>query len=370
MKLLHVSPFYEPAPGHGGMARAAGGLCRALARRGHDVVVATALLQPEDPLDERRGGVRVRRFSGPAFLRRRLVPWAPGLGRLLAPALEAVDVVHLHGHRNGLAAAAARAASRRGVPYVWQPHGTFPHHGQHAWAKAAFDRIVGDRVVVGAAAALAVSDAEARDLGGEPQVIPNGVEGLAPPHPQRPLKRPGAPLLFVGTDRPQKRGTLLPGLLGALPQARLRLAGPYGRRFMRSFAAFGDRVSWDGVLGDAALAAAYGDASLVVHPAVGEAFGLVPFEAAFHGTAAVVAGGHGCGEWFRGAGGCVVPPDDPVALVDAVRRRLEVPGIADAESRAVAAFAISALTWERAAEAVERLYLAVLDRRGRRPGAA
>ena len=39
MRVLHVTPFYPPAPGRGGMARAAGALCPALAARGHQVTV-------------------------------------------------------------------------------------------------------------------------------------------------------------------------------------------------------------------------------------------------------------------------------------------------------------------------------------------
>jgi glycosyltransferase involved in cell wall biosynthesis len=220
-----------------------------------------------------------------------------------------------------------------------------------------------------------VSEAEVLDLPGRPQVAPNGVEALLPPEaltPEETLAPRAAPtsgtsedatLLFVGSDARQKRGLLLVDLLAALPRVRLRLAGRFGPRFVRTFAPFGGRVTWSGVLDDAALAAAYGEASLVVHPAVGEAFGLVPFEAALLGTAAVVAGGHGCGEWYGRAGGCVVPPDDAGALIEAVRSRLQDPGLAAAESRAVAAFASGVLTWERAAEAVERVYAGLVDRR-------
>jgi len=68
MKLLHVTPFYEPAWAYGGMARGVAGLCRALARRGHDVTVLTALLDPGHPLQETRDGVRVRRV--PALFKR------------------------------------------------------------------------------------------------------------------------------------------------------------------------------------------------------------------------------------------------------------------------------------------------------------
>jgi glycosyltransferase involved in cell wall biosynthesis len=101
---------------------------------------------------------------------------------------------------------------------------------------------------------------------------------------------------------------------------------------------------------------------------VGEAFGLVPFEAALQGTASVVAGGHGCGEWFARAGGCVVPPDDPDALATAVGERLSNRDLAAREARSVADFARRELTWERAADAMEGVYLSVLD--ARRRGAA
>jgi glycosyltransferase involved in cell wall biosynthesis len=100
----------------------------------------------------------------------------------------------------------------------------------------------------------------------------------------------------------------------------------------------------------------------LIHPAVGEAFGLVPFEAALAGTAAVVAGGHGCGEWFGKAGGCVIAPDDPTALVHAVRARVQNPALAASEAEAVARFARLHLTWDQAALAVEELYREVSER--------
>ena len=65
MKVLHVTPFYEPAWAYGGMARAAAALCRALVRRGHEVTVITTLLDGAHPRLETLGGVRVRRL--PAY---------------------------------------------------------------------------------------------------------------------------------------------------------------------------------------------------------------------------------------------------------------------------------------------------------------
>jgi len=360
MRLLHVAPFYEPAWGMGGMVRAASGLCRALAARGHDVTVVTARLDPAHAVQDVEAGVRILRFDGPSPLARRLFPWSPGLTKRLAALLRDVQVVHVHGHRNGLAVSAVRACRRASVPFVLQPHGTIPEHGQRALEKRVFDRVVGERIVSQAAELIAVSEAEAAELPRPSQLVGNGLAMPDPGQPARQARR----LLFVGSGARQKRGQHLPTLLEALPKARLDVVGPVPSDFAKAFGADAGRVTLRGVLDHRALAEAYAAASLVVHPAVGEAFGLVPFEAALCGTAAVVAGGHGCGEWFARAGGCVVPADEPLALAREAERRLSDPALAAAEAKAVAAFARANLTWERAAGLVEDLYRRVVASRG------
>lgn len=355
MRILHVTPFYEPAWGYGGTARAAAALCRALAGLGHEVVVATALLDPAHPREERTASVHVRRL--PVLFRRRLVPWAPGLRRFLAE-LGPVDVAHLHGHRNGMAVTAAAALAEAGVPFVLQPHGSFPHHGQLRLAKRAFDRAWGGRVTRQARAWLAVSQAEAQDLPAPADVVGNGVEWRGAG--ARRAERGPSTVLFVGNDRPQKRGQALLALLEQLPAVRLDLVGVFAERFRRPFRRFGARVGFRGVLGGRPLADAYASADLLVHPAVGESFGLAPFEAALFGTPAVVSGGHGCGEWYARAGGCVVPPDDARALVQAVASRLSDGEARRREAGRVADFARRELCWPRVAAAVEGVYRRVL----------
>ncbi len=352
MQLLHVAPFFEPDWARGGMARASAGLARALAARGHEVTVVTT--RPAGaPAEQTRDGVRVIRWNVPAVLERHLFPWAPGMASRLAALAREADVGHVHGHRTGFAAAAARAFAIAGVPFVLQPHGTFKTHGQLTLAKRIFDRLAGDRVVTRAAALLAVSEAEARELPRAATVVPNGV---AIRQGSDPRSKSGQRLLFVGNDRPQKRGQCLVGLLAALPEARLEIVGPVGAAFRAAFAPMADRVTWSGVLAPDELASGYGRADLVVQPAVGEAFGLVPFEAALCGTASVVAGDHGCGEWFQRAGGKSVPPDDANALLAAVRERLADPGLRRSEVSLVARFVARELTWENAARRVEELY--------------
>jgi glycosyltransferase involved in cell wall biosynthesis len=354
VKILHVTPFYEPAWAYGGMARASAGLCRALARRGHAVTVVTAQLDPRHRLEEEVGGVRVHRFAGPRLLAEHLVPAAPGLGLFLRHSLDAVDVAHLHGHRNGLAWTARRFLSPAGIPWLLQPCGTFPHHGQRRWAKAVFDRVAGQAIVAGASRLVAVSEAEAAELPRPAVVVANGVDPCGIPRPSAPAPR--ARVLFVGNDSLQKRAHLLPGLLARWPEVELTLVGRFAPDFVSRFGEAAGRVHLRGVLQGDDLATAYAAADVLVHPAVGEAFGLVPFEAALAGTAAVVAGGHGCGEWFGEAGGCVVPADDVAALAQAVSSRLGDRDRCRDEARAVAAYARHRLTWDAAAAVLERLY--------------
>ena len=363
MKLLHVTPFYEPAWAYGGMVRAVAGLCRALAARGHQVTVATALFDSSHPREETRDGVRVRRLS--SFFKRVLAPWSPGLRSLLGSELADAQVVHLHGLRSGMAVSTYRACEKGGRPWVLQTHGGFPHHDRFLLPKMAFDNLWGDRMLRLAHSVVAVSQAEAKDLPRESHVIANGVEtvGAAPRGDRRGFYR----LLFVGNDSPQKRSELLPDRLTELPAVRLQVVGRFGRRFARRFGPFANRVTLSGPLHGDALAAAYASADLVVYPAVAEAFGLVPFEAALLGIPAVVAGGHGCGEWFGRAGGCVVAPDDPAALADAAQARLSDRSIGEREAAAVAEFARRELTWDKAAQAMESVYGGVLKAWSERP---
>jgi glycosyltransferase involved in cell wall biosynthesis len=313
MKVLLVTPFFEPAWAYGGMARATAGLAHALARLGHHVLVVTTLLG-DAPAVENAEGLQIRRFRSLPWLDRRLFPWPPGLGRVLAEtcAKEGVDVGHIAGHRHGLAAIAGRALRNARVPWILQPHGTYPHHGVRRLSKQVVDRLFGRALVDDAAALLAVSDAEARDLPRPACVIPNGVAPVGTPR-TAPRPRPSRRLLFVGSDAPQKRGRLLVPLLEALPDAQLDLVGRFGETFRGQFQRFPGRVLFRGVLAGDSLASAYAEADLLLQPAVGEAFGLVAFEAA-----------------------------------------------------QVAAFTRRDLTWEAAARATEALYAAV-TREGRDP---
>src|SRR5439155_8383998 len=125
MRLLHVVPTYLPATRYGGPIFAVHGLCRALARRGHEVHVFTTNVDGDGvsdvPLDRpvNLDGVHVHYFG--ASLRR--IYFSPGMRRMLEKRVRDFDVVHAHSVFLWPTAAAARAAHARGVPYVISPRG-------------------------------------------------------------------------------------------------------------------------------------------------------------------------------------------------------------------------------------------------------
>src|SRR5919106_512227 len=99
MKVLHVSASYLPATRYGGTIVSVHGLCRALARRGHEVHVYTTSV--DGPVDSRVPhntavdveGVRVWYFQ--SQMARRLY-FAPPLGGMLRAHVHDFAVVHTH----------------------------------------------------------------------------------------------------------------------------------------------------------------------------------------------------------------------------------------------------------------------------------
>jgi glycosyltransferase involved in cell wall biosynthesis len=89
----------------------------------------------------------------------------------------------------------------------------------------------------------------------------------------------------------------------------------------RALAPLGDRVTWAGALGPAALARHLGAADLCVWPAVNEAFGMALLEAQASGLPVVAGASSGVAQIVvSGVSGLLVAPDDAVGFAAAVRR--------------------------------------------------
>src|SRR5262249_15818379 len=156
--------------------------------RGHEVQVFTTNIDgpnnspvpTETPVDME--GVQVRYFPCP--LLRRLY-WAPTLGQELRREVAKFDAVHLHSVFLFPTWAAARAASKAGVPYVLSPRGMLVRDliARRSWlAKSAWIQIIEKSNLEEAAAIHLTSHLEAAELQRfgwhlpRIAVIPNGID--------------------------------------------------------------------------------------------------------------------------------------------------------------------------------------------------
>ncbi len=206
-------------------------------------------------------------------------------------------------------------------------------------------------------------------------VIPNGPTHVpeADPVVGRALAGAERYLLFLGTIEPRKD---LPVLVEAFdevastdPDLRLVLAGPDGwgvAELERSLldAHHADRVLRLGWVGDAARAALLHGAAALVYPSRYEGFGLPILEGNSCGIP-VVATSAGSIPEVAGDAAALVPPADPGALADALRRVL-ADGEHAADLVARGRDNVGRYSWDSTAAALASLYRDLADDRARR----
>ncbi len=116
-----------------------------------------------------------------------------------------------------------------------------------------------------------------------------------------------------------------------------------------------ERVAFTGPRVGAALAESYDAADLLVLPTRRESYGMVVVEAQARGIPVIASDVGGVAEALGDGGGVLVPPDDPGALSEAIRRWLEEPDLG-ASLRAASVSRRSMLTgWDVTSTAVSRV---------------
>jgi glycosyltransferase involved in cell wall biosynthesis len=113
-----------------------------------------------------------------------------------------------------------------------------------------------------------------------------------------------------------------------------------------------ERVTFTGPLVGADLDSAYASADLLVLPTRREAYGMVVTEALARGVPVLASDVGGVPEALGPGGGVLVPPDDPGALADALRRWLEDPALRTSLCAAARRRRITLTGWDRTAEVV------------------
>jgi glycogen(starch) synthase len=367
----------------GGMQNHTAELTRELDTRGVKQTVVTTRL-PGAPLTQRLGSdVEVIRLGLPIRRFRQLysVPSIQMLPRLAAHA----NLVHAHlGEDLAVLPLAARAAGRRGIPLVVTVHCSLrhtlrtvdPRSALLKWAGGEIER----RTLRSADAIIVLTPRLAQKLAfdGIPAeriyVIPSGVNprlfsgSLPPPWPAL----DGPLIVFVGRLVRQKgpRTLLEAARLMGDSNAHFIFVGDGPERAVLERAALDhrltERVHLTGFVSHDLVPSVLAHADLLVLPSVYEELGSVLLEGMQAGLPIVASNAGGIPDVVvHEDNGLLVPPEDPSALADAIRRILSDPRLARRLSRSARSRADS-YDWRVLSAKVLVVYRDIVNRRAPR----
>ena len=401
MKITMVSEHASPLAAVGGVD--SGGqnlhvaeLAKALARRGHEVRVATRQdgRYPAGPVELGPGVVVDHVPAGPAepLPKDELLPYMAELGACLADAWSAdrPDVVHAHFWMSGLAALSGARQWRIPVVQTFHALGSVKQRHQGPRDTSPPGRVRLERAIARSVAKVVATCSdevfELARLGVQRRqisVVPCGVDleqftdrGPVAPRTDRPR------ILSVGRLVERKGFDILVRAMPAVPHTELLIAGgppaaeldadPEARRLraLAGVCGVADRVHLLGGVGRADMPALIRSADVVACAPWYEPFGMVPVEAMACGVPVVAAAVGGLTDTvIDGVTGLLVPPRRPDRMAAALRTVLADANLRLAFRSAALDRARSRYAWDRIAAETLRVYDEVTARAGDRMGA-
>jgi glycosyltransferase involved in cell wall biosynthesis len=395
MRIAMVSEHASPLAALGGADAGGqnvyvGQLAAALARLGHDVRVYTRRDGRElpDVVPYPAGaGHRVLVVHVPAgppeeLPKDDLLPYMDEFGRWMRDEFRAgpwrPDLVHAHFWMSGLAA--RTAAEGLDIPVVQTFHalGTVKRRHQGADDTSPKERLVLERELatsVDRVIALCSDEVfELRKMGAERHrisVVPSGVDldRFCPDGPAAP-RDPAVPrVLGVGRLVRRKGFDVLVEALRWVPRAELVIAGgPAGGdldgdpevvrlRGVARRCRVADRVRFVGGVSNEDMPAWYRSADVLATTPWYEPFGITPLEAMATGLPVVASAVGGLVDTVHaGVTGMLVPPRDPLATGQALRRLLTDPFLRDQQGASARERACGRYSWHRIATDIARTY--------------
>jgi glycosyltransferase involved in cell wall biosynthesis len=350
-RVLHVIPSVSEK--HGGPSYAIKSVAKASHHAGIEVVIATTnddgdrarLKVPLAQPIERDGIIHF-------FFRRDLIPYkiSFALTRWLNRYLGNFDVVHIHALFSFSSWAAARAAGRRGVPYIIRPLGVLNRWGlenRRPLLKRLSLRLIELPILRRAAAIHFTSRSErceaasiSREIALLPSfIIPIPVEQENNGHVEFIKKFPsmaGKKLILFLSRIDQKKGIEL--LLEAFavvqrnePNSLLVIAGDGESKYIDSLRAQAARLDissnilWTGFLNPTDKSSAYAAASVFVLPSRSENFGIAAAEALAAGVPCVLSDQVAVSDYLKNNDSALIVPCDSSAIANALCELLSKP---------------------------------------------
>jgi glycosyltransferase involved in cell wall biosynthesis len=191
MKVLHIVPWYEPAFATGGTASAVSTLCRALVKKGVEVIVYTTDDDGKGgylnvPLNQEvnLGGVKVYYFRCDFWWKKKRSFNSKGLIQKLKETQDKYDLIHISSSRVWFEKDAYMLSKKRNIPYIITPHASIMNFWVkeigNPFLKYFYLKLIQEKVIKGAKAIHFLCEGERNSslkylLNKESFIIPNGI---------------------------------------------------------------------------------------------------------------------------------------------------------------------------------------------------
>ena len=318
MKILQVTKFFKPSWESGGPARVVYEISKKLVERGHEVTVYTTDgfksrldVEKNKPVDV--DGIRTYYFRNLSsyLTRKMLLPIPYYLPIVARKEIRDFDVIHTHEYRNMPAVVVHHYATKYGIPYILQTHGSVLPFFQKQRLKKIFDRFFGYRILRDASKIIASTKIEAeqyKQMGvneDKIEIVPNGIDLSEYDNlPERgkfrkrySIKEDKKMILYLGRIHKIKGIDLLvkafSDLIKESDDVRLVIVGP-DDGFLSTLKKqiedlnISNRILFTGLLPEKDTFGAYVDADVYVLPSVYETFPVTVLEACACGTPVIV----------------------------------------------------------------------------------
>lgn len=384
VRVLHVIP--SVASRYGGPSRVVRDLATRLSARGHEITVVTTDLDGDERIDP---ATAAKDFASAEELIVLPTAWprgyafAPSMLRVLSEQLDRCDVLNVHGAYQFPTWAACALARRKGVPYVFHPHGmlTRYHRGKKAWKKRPYEAIIERRNLRGAEAIVVMTMLEKETfdewMPGAPTVIvPPALDpDLEPvdgePHPPETWGIPewAETIVFLGRLTPKKGADLLLEAFVRIapthPRAHLVIAGPdddgVGAALVERIAdlGLGPRVSVVGMIEGETKHELLSNATMLVLPSEDESFGVSVAEALSVAVPVVITAGVGLARDVEMSGAGLVVDREAGAVAAGIDELLSRPDLRDEMGERAARMAREEFDPDHVASRLESVYRSV-----------